>query len=37
MGVAISTVQTHIRNLYRKLDVHSQGQAVTKAQDRGLI
>ena len=37
MGVAISTVQTHIRNLYRKLDVHSQVQAVTKAQDRGLI
>ncbi|MFM8516451.1 MAG: response regulator transcription factor [Nevskiaceae bacterium] len=37
MGVAISTVQTHIRNLYRKLDVHSQVQAVTEAQDRGLI
>ena len=37
MSVAISTVQTHIRNLYRKLDVHSQVQAVTKAQDRGLI
>lgn len=37
MGIAISTVQTHIRNLYRKLDVHSQVQAVTRAQDRGLI
>lgn len=37
MGIALSTVQTHIRNLYRKLDVHSQVQAVTKAQDRGLI
>lgn len=37
MGVAVSTVQTHIRNLYRKLDVHSQVQAVTKAQGRGLI
>lgn len=37
MGIAISTVQTHIRNLYRKLDVHSQVQAVTKAQDQGLI
>lgn len=37
MGIAISTVQTHIRNLYKKLDVHSQVQAVTKAQDRGLI
>jgi len=37
MKIAISTVQTHIRNLYRKLDVHSQVQAVTRAQDRGLI
>jgi two-component system nitrate/nitrite response regulator NarL len=37
MEIAISTVQTHIRNLYRKLDVHSQVQAVTRAQDRGLI
>jgi DNA-binding NarL/FixJ family response regulator len=37
MRIAISTVQTHIRNLYRKLDVHSQVQAVTRAQDRGLI
>ncbi|NBX57935.1 MAG: DNA-binding response regulator, partial [Gammaproteobacteria bacterium] len=37
MSIAISTVQTHIRNLYRKLDVHSQVQAVTRAQDRGLI
>ena len=37
MQIAISTVQTHIRNLYRKLDVHSQVQAVTRAQDRGLI
>lgn len=37
MGIALSTVQTHIRNLYRKLDVHSQVQAVTRAQERGLI
>ena len=37
MGIAVSTVQTHIRNLYRKLDVHSQVQAVTKAQERGLL
>lgn len=37
MDIALSTVQTHIRNLYRKLDVHSQVQAVTKAQDCGLI
>jgi two-component system nitrate/nitrite response regulator NarL len=37
MHISVSTVQTHIRNLYRKLDVHSQVQAVTKAQDRGII
>jgi ATP/maltotriose-dependent transcriptional regulator MalT len=37
MEVALSTVQTHIRNLYRKLEVHSQLQAVKKARDQGLI
>jgi len=37
MGVAVSTVQTHIRSLYRKLDVHSQVQAINKAHDNGLI
>jgi DNA-binding NarL/FixJ family response regulator len=37
MGVALSTVQSHIRNLYRKLDVRSQTQAVSKAQKTGLI
>lgn len=37
MGVALSTVQSNIRNLYRKLDVHSQVQAVTRARDAGII
>ncbi len=37
MGVALSTVQSNIRNLYRKLDAHSQVQAVSKARDAGLI
>lgn len=37
MGVSLSTVQSHVRNLYRKLDVHSQTQAAIKARDRGLI
>lgn len=37
MGVATSTVQSHIRNLYRKLDAHSQVQAVNKAREHGLI
>jgi two-component system nitrate/nitrite response regulator NarL len=37
MGVALSTVQSYIRNLYRKLDVHSQTQAVSRARERGLL
>lgn len=37
MGVALTTVQTNIRSLYRKLDAHSQGQAVTKAREAGLL
>jgi DNA-binding NarL/FixJ family response regulator len=37
MKVALSTVQSNIRNLYRKLDAHSQLQAVSKARDAGII
>lgn len=37
MGVALSTVQSNIRNLYRKLDASSQIQAINKARDAGLI
>lgn len=37
MAIALSTVQSNIRNLYRKLEVRSQVQAVSKARDVGLI
>lgn len=37
MGIAVSTVQFHIRNLYRKLEVNSRLQAVAKARDHGLL
>jgi DNA-binding NarL/FixJ family response regulator len=37
MGISLSTVQSHVRNLYRKLKVHSQTQAAIKARDRGLV
>lgn len=37
MGVAISTIQWNVRNIYRKLNVHSQVQAVAKARDFNLI
>lgn len=37
MNISLATVQTNIRNLYRKLGVHSQMQAVKKARQHGLI
>jgi DNA-binding NarL/FixJ family response regulator len=37
MGVATSTVQSNVRNIYRKLNVHSQMQAVSKARNFNLI
>jgi DNA-binding NarL/FixJ family response regulator len=37
MGIAVSTVQFHIRNLYRKLEVNTRLQAVAKARDHGLL
>lgn len=37
LGISLSTVQSHVRNLYRKLDVNNQTQAAMKARDQGLI
>jgi len=37
MGVSLSTVQSHIRSLYRKLEVRSQVQAIGKAREQGLL
>jgi two-component system, NarL family, nitrate/nitrite response regulator NarL len=37
MGISVNTVQTHIRSIYSKLDVRTQGQAVTKAREAGLL
>ncbi len=37
MGVSLSTVQSHIRSLYRKLEVRSQVQAVGKAREKGIL
>ncbi|MEN9727919.1 MAG: hypothetical protein RL434_2285 [Pseudomonadota bacterium] len=37
MDITLSTVQTNIRHLYRKLGAHSQMQAVNKARAHGLI
>jgi two-component system nitrate/nitrite response regulator NarL len=37
MDITLSTVQTNVRHLYRKLGAHSQMQAVNKARAHGLI
>jgi len=31
LGVSVHTLSTHIKNAYRKLDVHSAGAAVMRA------
>ncbi len=35
--IAVDTVRHHIKNIYRKLHVHSQSEAVAKAIRKGLI
>ena len=37
MGVSASTVQTHIRNIYGKLDVHNKSEAVYEARNLGWL
>lgn len=37
MGVTLSTIQSHIQKLYRKLDVRSQTKALMKARQGGLL
>ena len=37
MVIAPSTIRTHVRNIYNKLDVHGRIEAVQKAKDSGLI
>lgn len=37
MSVKVTTIQTNIRNIYIKLDVHSQIQALNKAREIGLL
>ncbi|MCO5280119.1 MAG: LuxR C-terminal-related transcriptional regulator [Chitinophagales bacterium] len=35
--ISIGTVTTHIKNIYGKLGVHSQAEAVAKALKEGLV
>jgi LuxR family transcriptional regulator, maltose regulon positive regulatory protein len=35
--VSLSTIRTHLRNVYAKLEVHSRADAVTRARELGLL
>ncbi|MEO6398445.1 MAG: LuxR C-terminal-related transcriptional regulator [Tepidiformaceae bacterium] len=35
--ISLDTVKSHLRSVYAKLDVHSRGQAVRSARERGLV
>ena len=37
MGVAVTTIQTHVRNIYGKLGVHNKTEAVYEARQFGLL
>lgn len=37
MHISVNTVRTHIRNLYRKLHVHSRDEALDVARETGLL
>jgi DNA-binding CsgD family transcriptional regulator len=37
LGVAVSTVQSHMKSLYSKLAVHSKTEAIFEARQAGLI
>ena len=37
LGISIHTVRTHVRHIYRKLQVHSIAQAITRALREGLV
>jgi DNA-binding NarL/FixJ family response regulator len=36
-NISLDTVRTHLKNIYRKLNVHSQMEAVSKGKNEGII
>jgi DNA-binding NarL/FixJ family response regulator len=37
LGLSLATIQSHVRSIYGKLEVHSRGEAVFEASRRGLL
>ncbi len=37
LGCKVSTVQTHVKNIYKKMGVHSRAEAVHEALQIGMI
>ena len=37
LSISTETVNTHLKNIYRKLDVHNRGQATTRAKGLGIL
>jgi DNA-binding CsgD family transcriptional regulator len=37
LSISVGTVQSHLKNIYGKLSVHSRGSAVFEAHRRGLL
>jgi DNA-binding NarL/FixJ family response regulator len=35
--ISEETVRRHVKNIYRKLEVHSKSEAVTRAYEYGLV
>ena len=37
LGISVNTTRGYVKNLYRKLDVHSQVELLAVARDKGLL
>jgi DNA-binding NarL/FixJ family response regulator len=37
LDVSVSTIETHVRNLYKKLEAHSKTQAIARARTWGIL